>query len=143
MSANQLAPNADRSPSLTAGWRELWLKEDWWAVWLGLGIVVIGYILFANGAPQMDRRDAGEMVEPRPTRSPLCRELATLFRAVCPSWLVLFSVALTALGMGHANFIPSFVFLYAFSVLIFVLGQSTQANYYNWSRRSWRCCWDC
>ena len=24
-------------------WRELWLKEDWWAIWLGLGIVIIGY----------------------------------------------------------------------------------------------------
>jgi hypothetical protein len=25
-------------------WRELWLKEDWWAIWLGLGIVLIAYI---------------------------------------------------------------------------------------------------
>src|SRR5580693_8088740 len=32
------------------GWRELWLKEDWWAIWLGLGIVLLGYVLFANGA---------------------------------------------------------------------------------------------
>ena len=22
------------------GWRELWLKEDWWAVWIGLGFVL-------------------------------------------------------------------------------------------------------
>src|ERR1700730_16584778 len=31
-------------------WRELWLKEDWWAIWLGLGIVVVAYVFFANGA---------------------------------------------------------------------------------------------
>lgn len=30
--------------------RELWLKEDWWEIWLGLGIVVVAYALFANGA---------------------------------------------------------------------------------------------
>lgn len=29
----------------TSGWRqELWSKEDWWAVWLGLGIVALAYI---------------------------------------------------------------------------------------------------
>ncbi len=34
----------------TQGWRELWLKEDWWAIWIGLGIVVVGYFLFTQGA---------------------------------------------------------------------------------------------
>ena len=43
MSANSLELNAERSSQVTSGWRELWLKEDWWAIWLGLGIVVIGY----------------------------------------------------------------------------------------------------
>ncbi|HXQ66879.1 MAG: hypothetical protein ACHQRJ_20460 [Alphaproteobacteria bacterium] len=32
----------------TQGWHELWRKEDWWAIWLGLGIVVVAYLLFAN-----------------------------------------------------------------------------------------------
>jgi hypothetical protein len=31
-------------------WRELWLKEDWWAIWLGLGIVVVAYAFFIHGA---------------------------------------------------------------------------------------------
>ena len=35
--------------SSTSGWSELWRKEDWWAIWIGLGIVLIAYILFANG----------------------------------------------------------------------------------------------
>jgi hypothetical protein len=31
-------------------WRELWLKEDWWAVWIGLGLVIAGFALFASGS---------------------------------------------------------------------------------------------
>ncbi len=33
----------------SSGWSELWRKEDWWAIWIGLGIVLVAYILFANG----------------------------------------------------------------------------------------------
>ena len=39
-----------RSAPVGRGWSELWLKEDWWAIWLGLGIIVAGLILFADGA---------------------------------------------------------------------------------------------
>lgn len=30
-------------------WTELWRKEDWWAIWLGLGIVAVGLVLFQYG----------------------------------------------------------------------------------------------
>ena len=43
MSANSLELNADRSPQVTSGWRELRLKEDWRAIWLGLGIVAANH----------------------------------------------------------------------------------------------------
>ena len=36
--------------SRETGWHELWLKEDWWAGWLGLGLVVIAFALFAGGS---------------------------------------------------------------------------------------------
>ena len=49
MSSTDIAPRTDSKPTLPLGWRELWLKEDWWAVWLGVGTVIIAYLLFANG----------------------------------------------------------------------------------------------
>ena len=33
----------------SVGWKELYLKEDWWAIWLGLGIVVIAFLFFSQG----------------------------------------------------------------------------------------------
>jgi hypothetical protein len=34
----------------STGWREIWRKEDWWAIWLGLGLVIAGYLLFTQGS---------------------------------------------------------------------------------------------
>lgn len=31
------------------GLKSLYLKEDWWAVWIGLGIVIVALILWATG----------------------------------------------------------------------------------------------
>ncbi len=131
MSASQLEANPDRSPSIATGWRELWLKEDWWAIWLGLGIVVVAYILFANGASL-------RWIAVTPEKWSSLGELGSHFAAnwlrylaQFVAWLVLFAAALTALGHPPRDFLPSFVFLYAFSVAIFALGQWTQANYYN------------
>ena len=30
-------------------WSSLWKKEDWWAVWLGLGIVAVALVAFFAG----------------------------------------------------------------------------------------------
>jgi len=34
----------------STGWREIWRNEDWWAIWLGLGLVIAGYLLFTQGS---------------------------------------------------------------------------------------------
>ena len=112
-------------------WRELWLKEDWWAIWLGIGIVVVAYVFFANGAnirwiavtpskwstlPQLGAHFAGNY-----------ERYIVQFLA----WLAVFTVALTSLGHKARDFLPSFAILYALSVAIFALGQWDQANTYN------------
>ena len=32
------------SSNTGSGWRDLWHKEDWWAVWLGLGLVIVASV---------------------------------------------------------------------------------------------------
>ena len=79
-------------------WRELWLKEDWWAIWLGLGIVVVALALFARGA------SIGWIAVTPPKWSSFA-QLGAHFASSWPryvvqfiAWLAVFSLALSALG---------------------------------------------
>ena len=40
---------ADTRPEL-ARWSGLLRSDDWWAIWIGLGLVVVAYLLFAGGS---------------------------------------------------------------------------------------------
>ncbi len=115
----------------TVGWRELWLKEDWWAIYLGLGLVIVGVVLFANGSslkwlavtpakwsslPQLFDNLANDWL----------RYLAQLV-----FWIAAFSAALSALGHKARDFVPAFLVLYALSFVVFVAGQWREAFRYN------------
>lgn len=115
----------------SAGWREIWRKEDWWAIWLGLGLVVAGYLFFAQGS-------SIKWIAVTPARWSNAGQLAAHFSDNLPRyvaqfvlWLVTFSIALTALGHRARDFLPSFVFLYLLSVAVFAIGQWDQAATYN------------
>src|SRR5260370_18543602 len=113
------------------GWRELWLKEDWWAIWLGLGIVVIAYVAFANGS-------SIRWIAVTPAKWSSTAQLGAHFAANIDryvaqfiAWLAVFSLALGALGYRAREFIPAFILLYLSSVVIFAIGQWDQASTYN------------
>jgi uncharacterized integral membrane protein (TIGR00698 family) len=112
-------------------WRELFFKEDWWAIWLGLGIVLVAYLFFANGS-------SISWLTVTPTKWATLGQLAahvsanyTRYVAQFLVWLSVFTVALTALGYKAREFVPAFAFLYAISALVFALGQWDKANTYN------------
>jgi uncharacterized integral membrane protein (TIGR00698 family) len=119
------------TPQQTTGWRELWLKEDWWAIWLGLGIVIVAYLLFAQG---MSIRWIAVTPAKWSNLSQLGAHFAANYACYVVQfllWLTIFAAALTALGHRARDFVPSFLFIYVFSVAIFALGQWDQANKYN------------
>ncbi|HEV3178265.1 MAG TPA: putative sulfate exporter family transporter [Stellaceae bacterium] len=114
-----------------SGWRELWLKEDWWAIWLGLGIVVIAYLAFANGS-------SIRWIAVTPARWLSLAQLGAHFAANLDryvvqfiAWLAVFSVALGALGYKAREFVPAFLLLYLVSIAVFAIGQWDQASTYN------------
>src|SRR6201988_2963933 len=127
--------NVDVHPTPQAArplrWRELWLKEDWWAIWLGLGIVVVAYAFFVHGG-------SIRWIAVTPAKWSTCAHLGSHFAANYVRyiaqflvWLAIFTIALTALGHRARDFIPSFTFLYVLSVAIFAIGQWDKANTYN------------
>lgn len=129
--AGSLAAGGHERPSRGSGWRELWLKEDWWAVWLGLGLVIVAYALHAQGASL-----AWIAVTPAKWSSPaeIWPQLAAnapRYGAQLALWLVLFGGTAAILGHRARAFLPSFVLLYLLSLAIFVAGAWDQAQYYN------------
>ena len=102
-------PKAEPVPTDTHGWDELWRKEDWWAIWLGLGIVLIAIVAYL----------AGGNIKPIAVKPATWDSFATLrdhFAAQYPWYLlqfVLFTVVLGvsawAMGWKLSDFIPAFV----------------------------------
>ncbi|RME68523.1 MAG: putative sulfate exporter family transporter, partial [Nitrospirae bacterium] len=113
------------------GWKELWLKEDWWAVWLGLGIVIVAYIFFASGST----------IKPIAIKPAKWHTLGQLWAdftkhigayiANFVIWLVIFIVSTAIMGVKQSEYIPSFIFVYVFSVIIFMIGAWDKAHHYN------------
>jgi uncharacterized integral membrane protein (TIGR00698 family) len=131
MTASPIELRSEPAPSSTSGWRELWLKEDWQAIWIGLGVVLVGWALFAYGFNL-------KWIAVTPPKWKSFDQLGAHFAvnwlrylAQFGLWVVLFAVAQRAVGFAARNFVPAFAFVYIFSVAIFALGQWTQANYYN------------
>lgn len=113
------------------GWRELWTKEDWWAIWLGLGIVVIAILAFL----------AGGTIKPIAVKPPSWDSVAALLahfqdRA---GWYALqflvfaavLGLSAWAMGLKLGDFLPSFAFVYLCSLFIFAIGQWKEAGAYN------------
>lgn len=113
------------------GWKELYLKEDWWAIWLGLGIVVAAYLFFSSGS-------SIKWIAITPGRWSNIGELTTHFTshvgqyiAQFIMWSIIFGISMKALRFKLSEFYPSFVFIYIFSIIIFMVGAWEKAHSYN------------
>ncbi|MGA8049414.1 MAG: hypothetical protein WCA09_04455, partial [Burkholderiales bacterium] len=103
------------------GWNELYLKEDWWAIWLGLGIIVVATLFFYSGS-------SIKWIAVTPGGWTTFGQLWADFVGKIPQyiaqfvmWLIIFCISVKAMGYKLNEFIPSFIFIYVFSIAIMIL----------------------
>jgi len=115
----------------SSGWRDLLQKEDWWAVWLGVGLTLAGVWLFLHGSSikwlAVTPKKWAHVTEALADLRTNSGRYAALFAL----WALLFGAGARALGWPLRRFLPSFVLLFILAVLIFTLGQWNQADHYN------------
>ena len=131
MSSIERDIRVDHAAPRSSGWSELWLKEDWWAIWIGLAIVVAGLILFAEGGSW---RWVAVVPAKWTSFAQLGTDLATNWLRYVVQfalWAAAFSVALSAIGHKARDFLPAFAFVYVMAIVVFVIGQWSSANYYD------------
>jgi uncharacterized integral membrane protein (TIGR00698 family) len=112
-------------------WGELFRKEDWWAIWIGLGLIAVAVALFAGGgsikwiavAPQKWSRlaDVKQQLQAHGVQ----------YAALFVLWAVAFGIGAAALGIKISRFLPAFLLVYVAAGSLYFLGQWDQAAHYN------------
>lgn len=106
------------------GWKELYLKEDWWAIYLGLGIIIAAIAFFYGGNPFLKSMsvlppawtDFGKLIEHFSAK-------IGWYALQFVFWLIIFSISTRILGFKQSEYIPSFIFLYILSIITFIIGE--------------------
>jgi uncharacterized integral membrane protein (TIGR00698 family) len=118
-------------PTTKSAWHELYRKEDWWAVWLGLGVVVLAAALFLGGFSLT-------WIAVAPTKWSTLTQLgaqlstnAPRYAVQCVVFLAVLSFAAAFIGQRPRQFVPSFLFVYLLSILIYAAGNWDQSQRYN------------
>ena len=122
-------------------WTELLRREDWWAIWIGLGLVVVAVGLTLTGG-------SIKWLAVAPSKWSQGSEVVAQLRTHAPQYLALFALWALLLGIGSsalgsrwARFLPAFAAIYAVSLLLYLLGQWDQASTTILSRHWWRWPW--
>jgi uncharacterized membrane protein YadS len=117
------------------GWSELYRKEDWWAVWLGLALMVFAILLFQAGSSSIIKALA---INPGGLKWKSFGELAghfaqngLLYFYQFVFWLVLFGATTAIMGVKLKEFVPAFIFLYVGSLIMFAIAGWANAAQFN------------
>jgi len=107
------------------GIASLWKKEDWWAVWLGLGIVLLAIALFLGG------RSLGPLAVSPPQDWTAASRVVGHFGDAWGRYVllfvvfaVIFTVSTTIMGHRPREYLPGFTLIYVASTAILVVSQS-------------------
>ncbi len=122
--------NSRLTPQNSA-WRELWVKEDWWAIWIGLALVGVALVLFSSGASIKWIAVAPQKWSHLPEAVAQLKQHGLQFVALFLLCAAAFGLGAAALGIRISGFLPAFLLVYMVSGAIFFLGLWDQAAHYN------------
>ncbi|SEA02387.1 conserved hypothetical integral membrane protein [Arachidicoccus rhizosphaerae] len=128
MESSHIQPLGGSNTSL---FKELLSKEDWWAVWLGLGIVFIAYAFYIAGSSISWIAVApGKWSTPSDLANQLS-ENGLRYIALFIGLALLFTIVTSFIGQKPKAFLKSFLFIFVLSLIIYIIGSWDQANKYN------------
>jgi uncharacterized membrane protein YadS len=112
----------------------LWLKEDWWAIWIGLGTILIAIALFLDASTALKSL----AINPGGIKWVTFAQLADHFASNAGKYAVqfvvfaaIFSASSAVMGIKFGRFLIGFFFLYLLSVCMFAIGGWADAAKYN------------
>ena len=122
-------PCADEAPPAPVhmGWKELYLKEDWWAIYVGFGITLLCLVAFMSGSTfakalainpgglKWDFGSTGLIVDH------FAKNIGLYFIQFV-FWAVIFGITTRIMGIKTSEFFPAFVILYLLSIVAFLIG---------------------
>jgi len=149
--------NSDRDPTSVAappsvqpeGWRQFYLSEDWWAVWIGslLLLMCLAAVIFAGAM------EDGSFISPlnkwlaKPgswTANPAEAIFIPQKRNVLPGLAGVFVLGLASFGVGSAvmgrgfvRFVPGFCLLFLLATLAYLLAGQVVVKSYNLEYALW------
>lgn len=121
----------DKPTKPSSGWTDLFKKEDWWAVWLGLGLVIAAIMFFYAGGSikyiAVNIPDWNQF-------GTVTTYLADNIGSVIAMFIVLtaiFSIAVKIIGHDLKDFIPGFAILFLAAIIVSIFGSWEWAQKYN------------
>ncbi|MGD8922202.1 MAG: putative sulfate exporter family transporter [Candidatus Zixiibacteriota bacterium] len=112
-------------------WSDLWKKEDYWAIWMGLGIVIVAIIFFYSNST----------ISPIAITPPQWVSFDTVLQSFASQWLwylllfgaftVVFSISSRIMGFRLKQYVPGFIIIFIGSLCILVFSSWKYAHDYN------------